>query len=157
MYFYGSIVVSENTAALISAATVLDGLIFICIAVAFRVNVRSDVLFLSTSSHALHLFELLTSSLLLLLSGFLGCCRLRSNLIWLFNFWLFRCCWLFLLWGCLLILWIILRLVPWTYESCVLVGHSLIWSITLVLVQVSWLLWLETFLVNSLSNTLPRF
>ena len=150
---------SENAAALVSTATLLDWIIFICVAVPIRVLVLScNVLFLPTSPQALHFLKLISSSIYLLIWRFLGCCRLRSNLIWLFDGWLL-CSWrLFLLLGSLLILWIlILRLVPWTHKSSVLVRSGLLGSITLVLVQIPWLFWLQTFLSNSLGDCLPWF
>lgn len=152
---------SENVAAFISAAAILHRLIFIGIAVTFGIHVRSNVLFLSTSSHALHLLKLWTSSFLLLWSRLLRCSRLRSNLILFLYRLFFLRSWLFLLWvlrSCLLIiLWIILGLVSWTYEGSILIRNSLLWGISLILVQITRLLWLETLFILPLSDTLTLF
>jgi hypothetical protein len=57
----------------------------------------------------------------------------------------------------LIILWIILGLVSWTYEGSILIRNSLLWGISLILVQITRLLWLETLFILPLSDTLTLF
>ena len=160
---------SENIAALISATTVLYWLVFSGIAMSIGIHILRNMLFLSTSSHSLHLFKLLSSTFFLGRScgWFLWGSFLRSNLILFLHRRLcdFLFCWrllivnlLLLLRSCLLIiLGIILRLISWTYECGILIWNGLFWSISLVLVEVSWLLRLEPLLCNSLLDRLPNF
>lgn len=162
MYFS----ISEYCATIVSATTVLYRLCLIRIAV-ISIHILGNMLFLSTSTHALHLFKLLSRTLFLFWwRRFLGD-ALRSNLILLLlnrlNFFLWG--WrlllnllllLYLGW-LLIILGIILRLISGTYESSVLVRNGLFRCVTLILVKITWLFRLKSFFYKSLCNGLPNF
>ena len=125
------------------------------------------MLFLSTSTHALHLFKLLSRTLFLFWLRYFLRNVLRSNLIWLLNclfyFFLLDCTYLLnlllllLLGWLLIILRIILRLISWTYECSVLIRSGLLRCVPLVLVKIPGFLGLNPFFVNSVGNSLAWF